>query len=693
MPRKTKKLIAAFFIALGVFGVSSILKLAPLLETQQKTLSNKLYGERELTDEIVIVALDEKSMLSPELGGLGGYSEWNNTYYAEVIRNIEAENPSVLYLDILFNGSSQSISLSSLYDLVQEEPTSETFIEEVLSYLGEVHPYDQELIDVFSAYENIFLAKSVGGEGTYDGTSYVYENTSAPLAEFTEQVQTGFWNTHNTEDNLNRNYIYGLPVYFTVDGVTEPHVDVKIAEYYLGGTQEIPQEDGQMLINYYQKPHGFPYVSFSDVYRGNVEPGTFEGKIVLVGATSTFFQDVYFTPIDETVEMPGVEIHANAIQTILDEAYLEYQSTGEFLAMVGLITLASVFVFLYAPVLAGAGFLVLEIVAFPFYAQWSFNRGTVVDLIWPVFGIVLAYLAVLAYRNFTEFSEKRKLKTAFSRYVSKELAEEITEKPELLQLGGERRNITALFLDIENFTNLSEGLAPQEVVRIINVYFDALAGVIMEHEGSVDKYEGDAIMALWGAPLPMENHAEKACRAALAIQAKMKELNAQMGYNLNIRVGLATGDAIVGNMGSSERFDYTAMGDTVNTASRLEGANKFYKTGILVGPGTREAASAGVLFRQVDTVCLKGKDNPIGIYEVMGTAEGASEEGKKLVEEWHRALEAYKAGDWKKAEAGMKAVLEKLPEDGPAKTLLARMAELRLLPRGNWDGVWRFESK
>ena len=214
-------------------------------------------------------------------------------------------------------------------------------------------------------------------------------------------------------------------------------------------------------------------------------------------------------------------------------------------------------------------------------------------------------LAVIAYRNFTEFAEKRKLRNAFAHYVSKDLIENVISNPDALKLGGDRREISVLFLDIENFTTLSESGEPEKVVEIINNYFDALSNLIMEEGGTVDKFEGDAIMALFGAPISYPDHAVKACAAALKIREKMAELNTQYGCNLNVRVGVGTGDAIVGNMGSRERFDYTAMGDTVNTASRLAGINKFYKTRILVMHKTWSAAGGAFFFREVDTICRR----------------------------------------------------------------------------------------
>lgn len=686
-------MVAVLAISLLTWG----LKTAGVLGEQGQDLSAYLYHEREVSDEIIIVAIDEKSMLNPEQGGLNGFGSWQKTYYGDVLNNIEAGDPSSVFFDVLFTTESNGIKGDEIASIAQESTDSMNFAETILSYGKYPHPYDLYFAEALDKYENVYLIKSATGESSFDTESdaFIYSSEIKPLDLYSDVANLAYYNVAVSDETQNLSSIFAIPVRISVDGMVEEHADLQLVREHLGSDADldIPTEEGQMLINYAGDSYSYPMVSFADVYYGQVDPSMFEGKIVLIGATAAILQDREYTPIDQNSPMPGIEIHANAIQTILDGEYLEYQSTVGFLGLVGVITLASVAVFLFAPVVLGSGFLILELVMFPFFAQWSFNRGVIVDLIWPVFAMVVAYLAVLAYRNFTEFAEKRKLKTAFSRYVSPELAEEITEKPDMLKLGGERRNITALFLDIENFTNLSEGLEPQEVVRVINVYFDALAQVIMAHGGSVDKYEGDAIMALFGAPVPSTDHGVKACHAALAIQARMAELNEQMGYHLNIRVGLATGDAIVGNMGSSQRFDYTAMGDIVNTASRLEGANKFYKTGILVNPGTFEAAQSEIFFRKIDLVCLKGKDNAIAVYEVMGSQEGASEEGKALVAEWHGALEDYKAANWEAAEKKVKSVLTKLPEDGPARTFLARIAELKMLPHEGWDGVWRFESK
>ena len=679
------------FRGLGLFG------------NQQKNLSTYLYQERAVSDEIIIVAIDQNAILPPEQGGLNGTGSWPWTYYGDVLDIIEAGAPSSVFFDLLYTTESSGIKGDHLTSMIQESTDPSTFIEEVISYAANPHPYDVYFSDTLSEYSNVYLMKSASYGATWNGSAFEVDGEITSIPLFTEVAQSGFANVINSDEE-NSNMIFAIPTLFSLNGKTEEHVDLQLAREFVGDLGEIPTEDGQMLINYAAPSYSFPMVSFADVYHGKVDSSIFEGKIVLIGATAAILQDRHFTPIDLETPMPGIEIHANAIQTILEENFLNYQSTAGFVVMLAAMVLVGISAFLFLPILWGSGVFILELAVFPFLAQWQFNRGTIIDLIWPVFALVTAYLAALAYRNFTEFAEKRKLKTAFSRYVSPELAEQITEKPELLKLGGERRNITALFLDIENFTNLSEGLEPQEVVGIINQYFDALAQVIMSHGGSVDKYEGDAIMALFGAPLPSTDHAEKACRAALDIQARIVELNARLGYKLNIRVGLATGDAIVGNMGSSQRFDYTAMGDTVNIASRLEGANKFYKTRILVSQGTFEAAQ-GIFMRRIDTVQLKGKDQALHIYEVLGTLAGTSDEGKQLVADWQTALEHYKQADWEMAERLMHGTLEKLPDDGPAKTFLARIAELKMLyPSGQtgtentglrpaWDGVWKFDTK
>jgi len=500
---------------------------------------------------------------------------------------------------------------------------------------------------------------------------------------FSDKAQSGFAQLSTVG---NEQAVYSV-------GADSEHLAVKMASDYLGEEVLVPNEYGQMMINYSGPAYSFPSVSFLDVFNGDFDASLFDGKIVMIGATAPILQDRHFTPIDQSTPMPGVEIQANAIQTILDREFLLHQGLLGFVAMVFCMVLVGVISFLYLPVLGGAAVLAFELVAFPFYAQWSFNRGVIVDLIWPVFALVFAYLATLAYRYVTEFKEKRKLKAAFSHYVSPELVNEIGNNPDALKLGGERRNITAMFLDLENFTHLSESMEPADVVSLVNRYFDALTKVIMAHGGTVDKFEGDAIMALFGAPLPCEDHGLKACVTALALREKMEELSEETGSGLKMRIGVASGDSIVGNMGSVDRFDYTAMGDTVNTASRLESGNKFYGTRILVNAAAAAAAEGALSFRRMDRVRLKGKDEAIDIYEVLGPKEGMTAEGAEVLGKWHEALEYYWNAQWDEAALRLRAVLEKMPGDGAATVYLKRIEWLRANPIEGWDGVWRFEEK
>lgn len=691
MSPKNKKIIAGLGIFVAVLVVSLILHSAEVLKSLNAKLSDGLYAGRTISDQIVIVKIDYKSFEEPEKGGLGAMKNWDASTYAKVLEEIEKGGPKVVMYDVLFASKSEGIKNAEILNIAKEHSDVTTFSSEVLNYLKEPHPNDQKFIDVLSKYKNDYILKMTSGDSQFIDGQLTYQGEILPQQMFADVANLGFANIVFGELSENDSTIYSIPYELNVAGTIEKHIDFKIAEDFSGKIAEPIVENDQMYINYAGKTGSFAGESFADVYNGKVSQDFFKNKIVLVGATAAIIQDTRYTPIDQKTPMPGIEIHANSIQTILDGVYLSHQSAVGFLAFTGLLIAIAVGAFMYVPVLYGLLVLIAEVGVFPLLAKFFFSQGIILDLIWPVFAIFASYLAVIAYRNFTEFAEKRKLRNAFAHYVSKDLIENVISNPDALKLGGDRREISVLFLDIENFTTLSESGAPEKVVEIINNYFDALSNLIMEEGGTVDKFEGDAIMALFGAPIAYPDHAVKACAAALKIREKMAELNTQFGCNLNVRVGVGTGDAIVGNMGSKERFDYTAMGDTVNTASRLEGINKFYKTRILVMHKTFVSAGGGFFFREVDTICPKGKSDPLQIHELMGVE--VSEAGKKVVAIWDEALRAYRGANWSIAEAKLAEVLAILPEDGPSKTMLERIAEFKKTAPEKWDGVWRFKEK
>lgn len=690
---KNKKLIWGLIIAVLASALAILFHSINLLGSINLKLSNYLYHEREISDEIVIVSIDNFSLLEPEEGGIGAYKNWDSATLNQIIKNIEKAEPEIILIDRRLSSLSDGIKKDEIVGILEENRDVEDFINNILAYAKDTNPKDLALAETLKSHENIYILNWLAGYESFDGESFIYKNELPPQEIFAEAAKMGFSNLSTSEESFNESTIYAMPYKFTVNGRTEKTLVVKIAEDFLGHEIDVPVERGQMNINYAQKTNGYPRVSAAEVYYDQNDESKFSGKIVLLGVYAATLQDRYYTPIDQKEPMPGVEIQANAIQTILDGKYLLHQSLAGFLIMTFILALASTFAFLYLPIIWASGFLVLEILAYPFITQAAFNMGLILDLIWPIFILLATYLAVLIYRYFTEFAEKRNLKNAFAHYVSKDLIENVISNPEALKLGGERRNISVLFLDFENFTSLSETLEPKKVVEIINKYFDAFSNLIMESGGTVDKFEGDAIMAIFGAPIIFEDHALKACSAALKIREKIKELNSENGYNLNLRIGLSSGDAIVGNMGSRERFDYTAMGDIVNTASRLEGINKFYNTRALVNEEFFTKAKDKFSFREIDLICPKGKKDAIRIYELLGPIESLTEEGKKVIELWHEALAAYRNSNWRLAEEKIQEVISKMPEDGPSKTFLKRIEAFKLLAPKKWNGIWRFEEK
>ena len=311
---------------------------------------------------------------------------------------------------------------------------------------------------------------------------------------------------------------------------------------------------------------------------------------------------------------------------------------------------------------------------------------------WPVRG----------WPFFTVFSfwigKKRLVRGAFSRYLSPQVVSQVLARPELLSLGGARRPMTAFFSDIAGFTSISERLSPEALVNLLNRYLSRMTGAITDHGGIVDKFEGDAIMAFWGAPLPQEDHALRACLAALDQKSLLEEFRAEVRAEglpeLNVRMGVHTGEMVVGNMGSEERFNYTVMGDAVNLASRLEGANKEFDTEIMISEDTLGRVRNEVEVRELDLIQVKGRHKPVRVYELLCRAGHLPPDSAEVRDAFENGLALYRAGEFEQAEGAFQVALATDPYDGPSLRFVERCRFFQQAPPpDDWDGVFTMTSK
>ncbi|HVO22748.1 MAG TPA: adenylate/guanylate cyclase domain-containing protein [Candidatus Margulisiibacteriota bacterium] len=465
------------------------------------------------------------------------------------------------------------------------------------------------------------------------------------------------------------------------------------------GSVSVPvAEDGEMLINYRGPGKTFRHVRAADVLDGTVPADTFRGKLVLVGVTATALADVRVTPFDGI--FPGVEIHANLLDNILRRDFI-VQPRWIVLVEIAVI-LASVLilglVLHYARGLSGAAVAVLLIVAYLVGSQWLFvSFGMPLGLVYPLLAIGLTYSAIGVQHYVIEEGEKRKIRDAFGLYLSPHLARLVSERPEMLALGGEKRELTVLFSDIRGFTTMSEQLEPEALVELLNEYFGRMTDVIFSQDGTLDKYIGDAIMAVWGAPVPQSDHALRACRAALGMVNGLAKLVAEWRQRglpeLDIGIGINTGPMVVGNMGSARRLSYTVIGDNVNLGSRLEGLNKMYGSHIIASEATLQATRGALVARELDLVRVKGKRLPVRIFEILGTID-ERERWRPLLHEFNAGLAAYREQRFDDAMFAFAAVLETHPDDGPTQLYIERCRDmLAAPPEPDWDGVTIMETK
>jgi adenylate cyclase len=388
----------------------------------------------------------------------------------------------------------------------------------------------------------------------------------------------------------------------------------------IGGSRIPVDELGRMVVHFRGPTGTIPWFSISDIINHRIPPDALKDRIVLVGLTAHALGDRFVTPVG--ADFPGVEIQANAADNVLLGDFLVHDqplwSEEEWAGI--LIGIAISFVAAYMTAIYGATIAVILGSAYFLYALHLLDAdGEILGVVFPLLVLALTYIFVMSWRYFAEGAEKRHLRHVFEHYLNPDVIASVVDNPTGLKLGGERRHLTILFSDIVNFTSRAERTEPEPLVALLNTYMTAMTNLILESGGVVDKLMGDGIMAFWGAPLAIENPARAAMKCALRMMAELAALakRDERFADVKIGIGICTGDAVVGNFGGEQRFDYSVIGDTVNLASRLEGLTRPFKVGILANRPTLEEAGAGFLTREIGLVKVKGKDQLVPVVEVV----------------------------------------------------------------------------
>lgn len=453
------------------------------------------------------------------------------------------------------------------------------------------------------------------------------------------------------------------------------------------------------LVPYRGYVRSFPYVSAADVIAGRASRAVLQNAIVYVGTSAPGLLDLRSTPVGAVY--PGVEVHANLLSGVLDgrvkEAQPQYARGAQVLLLLILAAIVT-WITMTRSILVSSGVtlvLIILIVAGNLLV-WQYGNF-VFPLATPLLYLVILFVLQSLYGFFIESRGKRHLSRMFSQYIPPELVEEMDERQEGLSMASENRELTVLFSDVRGFTGISESLNPRDLSELMNDFLTPMTRVIHHHRGTIDKYMGDAIMAFWGAPLRDPEHARHALEAALDMQRTLGELNADFAKRgwpeLHMGVGLNTGGMNVGDMGSEFRRAYTVLGDAVNLGSRLEGLTKQYGVAVICSETTR-AAVPDFAFLELDRVRVKGKEQPVAIYEPLGERTSLGRETIALLARHKQALIYFRARDWDRAEAEFFALQQAAPQHALYRLYLDRIAHFRTQPpEAAWDGVFTYSTK
>ncbi len=459
---------------------------------------------------------------------------------------------------------------------------------------------------------------------------------------------------------------------------------------------------GETQINFMGARGGFPTYSVTDIIHGRqdlVPQGSLRDKIVLIGATAPGLENIKITPFDPNY--PGVEIHATVIDNILHKKSLHQPDSIQIIELAYLVILGLLLTGIYSRIKPGYASLIwLLSVAMQFgFSHWLMvHKNFWITDVFPLLENMLILAVLMVYRYGFEMKQKQMVENVFSKYLPASVIDQLLKEPVRLKLGGEQKELTALFTDIEEFTVLSEKYSPEELVNILNAYLTEMTEILFKHEGTLDKYDGDAIKSFFGAPLYFEDHAKRACWASIEMQERLGELREQWKKSgrpeLFMRLGINTGSMVVGNMGSKNRMNYGINGDSVNLTARLEAANKEYGTFSLVSESTYQQAKHDIEVRELETIRVVGRMSPVKVYELLGKAGSVDKAVREIMPFYDKGLANYKKRNWEDAIHFFEQALKINPTDGPSRTFRNRCLRFKLNPPPEvWDGVFRLPNK
>ncbi len=651
---------------------------------------------------VVIADIDTRSVQK-----LGKYFDWPRTYFAKTVDALSSAGSALICFDILFDKSihaeNDSIFRSSLADAGNV----------ITGYNFEYEDRDN-FIYPDSADNKLTNAMPIAMDGAGFRTDEFNIMNAGDESILNSSYANGYLGIDSDEDgvirkvHLVKKYMgkyypsFALVISLKLMGAEMESVrlfDGSRIEYAAGSGElrAIPLDgNNYMLINYKGPWRAFKTISIYDIIENRVGRKTFRDKPVIIGSSLRGLMDLRSTPVQK--HYPGVEVHASIIDTILSGDHITMTGKSKVLMiMLLLIVLTSAAVFSRLNiVISSAAVIAAGYFYFMLTGKLFFENGHVLDTTRPLFALLFSFLSAYTVSYYKEKKSKRFIKATLGKYVPEIVSKELLKDPGKFKLGGEKKEITMMFSDIRSFTSYSERTDPKELVRFLNIYLQRMTGVIKRNCGTLDKYMGDAVICFFGAPLE-NDHPVHACRSALEMMMELKLLKAELTdstfKNIDIGIGVNTDTVTVGNIGSEDLFDYTAIGDGMNLASRLEGLNKYYGTNILVSGNTYDKVKDRFIFRELDEVSVKGKTKSVRIYELISeTSERPDERTLKKICMYSEALELYKKGDFDEAVLIFDSLKDEF-SDCASGLLSERCRMLKNDPDPDWKGVWRMDSK